>query len=243
MEEPDNDWRMQDIMFLKEDFHNPWTGETIPQGRQITLQSVTQLTKKKQLSIVLPNATALFINSSKRAWIDAKKIRKYSNIDESIKDEVRFNTTAESFDYVERVMESIVMAFTALESFVNENIPNDFEYHANRKSEIILEVLDKSKIERLISLDEKLGCVLPEALGVETPKGKKCWPGFKELKGIRNRIIHLKNADRRSSGPDIPTLWHSIFKINAPHIQAKTVIDYFVEKTGTQPRWHKEYKN
>ena len=243
MEEPDNDWRMQDVLFLGEDWKSPWTGQVASKGSQLTLHSITQLTKKKQLSVALPNATALCLSSSMRAWKEAQEIRKNSNIDSSIKEQVTFNSKAESFDYIERVMESIVMAFTALEAFVNENIPDDYEYHTHRKSEVILEVMDKKAIERWLSLDEKLSEVLPEAKSVDSPKGSKCWQGYKELKTTRDRIIHMKKEDRRSSGPDIPTLWHKLFKVNAPYIQAKEVIDYFVKKTGVPPRWHREYTN
>ncbi len=241
MEEPDNDWRMQDILFLREDWKSPWTGQVAPKGSQLTLQSVTQLNKKKTLSIVLPNATALCISSSRRAWKEAQEIRKRAKIDSSLKAQVTFSSKAESFDYLERVMESIVMAFTALEAFVNENIPDDFEYHTHKRSEIILEVMDKKAIERWLSLGEKISNVLPEAKSIESPKGSKCWQAYRDLKGTRDRIIHMKNEDRRSSGPEIPTLWHKLFKINAPHKQAKVVVDYFVKKTEAQPRWHKEY--
>ncbi len=125
---------------------------------------------------------------------------------------------------------------------MNENIPDDYEYQTHRKSEIILEVMNKKDIERWLSLDEKLSNVLPEAKSVDSPKGSKCWQGYKDLKTTRDRIIHMKKEDRRSSGPDIPTLWHKLFKVNSPYIQAKEVIDYFVKKAGVQPRWHSEYK-
>ncbi len=242
MEDVDNDWRMHDIFHLAEDFQSPGSVQVAPKGSQLTLQSVTQLNKRKHLSIALPNATALFLNSSERAWKEAQKIRKKSKIDTSIKKQVTFPSNLEAFDYLERVMESIVMAFTALEAFVNEHIPDDYEYHTNRKSKIIIEVMDKQAIERWLSLDEKLATVLPEAISVESPKGKKCWQGYKELKSTRDRIIHMKKEDRRSSGPDIPTLWHKLFKVSPSYKQAKDVIDYFIKETGIQPRWHVEYK-
>jgi len=242
LEEQDNDWRMQDFSYLNEDWTSPWTGQTAKKGSQVTRLSVTQLTKNKLLSIALPNATALLLNSSKRSWDVAKTIRVNSKIDSSLKKEVYFQSRSESFDYLERIMESIVMAFTALEVFVNENIPEDYEYHTNRKSEIILEVMDKKAIERWLSLDEKLSSVLPDAKSIESPKGKKCWQGYVELKRVRDRIIHMKKDDIRSSGPEIPTLWHKLFKVNAPYIEAKDVIDYFIKKTKIQPRWHSEYK-
>ena len=228
-------------MHLGEQWTSPWTGVTVPKGSQVTFKSVTQLTKKKQLSIDLPNATALCINVSIRSWKESREIREKSKIDSSIKSQVTFSSNLEAFDYVERVMESIVMAFTALEAFVNETIPDDFKYHTHKNSPIILEVMDKNAIERWLSLDEKLSNVLPEALGVPSPKGGKCWGGYSKLKKVRDRIIHMKKEDRRSSGPEIPTLWHELFKVEPPYIQAKDVIDFFVSKMKSQPRWHSYY--
>ena len=228
--------------YLSEDWKSPLTGYMVfPKGSQVTLYSIIQLNKKKHLSIALPNATAICINSSRRAWEESQKIRKCSKIDSSIKREITFNTTSDSFDYIEKVMESVVMGFTALEAFANENIPENYEHHAHKNSEIILEITDNKTIERWLSLDEKLSNVLPSALGVESPKGKKCWQGYHDLKTTRDRIIHMKKEDRRSSGPEIPTLWHKLFKINPPHLQAKDVIDYFVKATGVTPRWHSKY--
>lgn len=241
-EDPDNDWRMSDVAYVGEDWMSPWTGKEVLKGSQITFHSVAQLNKNKVVSIALPNATALCLSSSRRAWGEAKKIRKDSNIDSPIKKEVTFKSRSDSFDYLERVMESVVMGFTALEAFVNENIPDDFEYQVHKKSEIILEVMYKKDIERWLSLDEKLSKVMPLALNVDSPKGNKCWQGYRELKTTRDRIIHMKKEDRRSSGPDIPTLWHKLLKLSPPYIQAKDVIDYFVKETGTIPRWHSEYK-
>jgi hypothetical protein len=241
LEENGNDWRMQDVGFISEDTFVSSINQVVQKGSQITRRSMAKLNKNKFVSIVLPNATALCLSSSKRSWNDAQRIRKISNIDGSIKQEVEFATTADSFDYIERVMESIIMAFTALEAFVNENIPDDYEYHSNKKNTIILEIMDKQAIERWLSLDEKLSVVLPASRNVESPKGKKCWQGYRDLKTTRDRIIHMKKEDRRSSGPEIPTLWHKLLKTNAPHVQAKEMIKFFVKQTDEMPRWYSEY--
>jgi hypothetical protein len=241
LEENGNDWRMQDVGFISEDTFVSSINQVVQKGSQITRRSMAKLNKNKFVSIVLPNATALCLSSSKRSWNDAQRIRKISNIDGSIKQEVEFSTTADSFDYIERVMESIIMAFTALEAFVNENIPDDYEYHSNKKNTIILEIMDKQAIERWLSLDEKLSVVLPASRNVESPKGKKCWQGYRDLKTTRDRIIHMKKEDRRSSGPEIPTLWHKLLKTNAPHVQAKEMIKFFVKQTDEMPRWYSEY--
>lgn len=241
MKQPDNDWRMDDFVTLAKDWRSPWSGQLIPKGSQITKVSVAQLTKKKVVRITLPNATALFLSASRRSWESARSIREHSKIDRSIKSEVAFDTTSDSFDYLEQVMESIVMAFTALEAFVNELIPDDFVYHTHKRSEIVLERMKKSEIERFLSLDEKLSKVLPEALNVESPKGTKCWKGFVKLKRVRDRIIHMKKDDRRSSGPDTPTLWHELFRVEPPFRQAKDICDFFVRRLNVAPRWVDEY--
>lgn len=181
MKDSDNDWRMEDFLFLSEDTRLP-SGQIAKKGSQITKHSVAQLTSKKQVLIALPNATALFLNASRRSWEEAKSLRQHSNIDHSIKSEVTFTTRSESFDYLERVMESVIMAHTALEAFVNEKIPDDFLYHTHRRSPVILETMGKKEIERYLSLDEKLSDVLPECLGIASPKGTRCWEGFVKLK-------------------------------------------------------------
>jgi len=95
MEEPDNDWRMEDVFFVSEDTRLP-SGQIARKGSQVTRQSVARLNKKKVVCIALPNATALFLNASRRSWEEAQDIRKSSKIDRSIKPEVTFLTRAES---------------------------------------------------------------------------------------------------------------------------------------------------
>lgn len=241
MAEPKNDWRMQLVTHLAKEWTSPWTGKTAPVGSQVTQVSVIQLKKKKLLTIAVPSATALCLSSSRRAWLEARRIRTESRIDTSLKAQVSFESYGEAFDYIEGVMESAVMAFTAIEAFVNEVIPEDYKYHTHRRSDVILEVMDKAQIERWLSLDEKLSEVLPSILSIPSPKGKRSWNGFKKLKDIRDRIIHMKEADRRSSGPENPTLWHDLFKLEPPHMQAKEIIDYFATKMARAPRWHGEY--
>lgn len=241
MTEPKNDWRMQNFTHLAKDWISPWTGQFVPKGSQITISSIIKLTSKKHLTIAIPNATALCLNASMRSWLEATEIRRYSGIDKTLKTEVTFPNHALSYDYIERVMESVVMAFMALEAFANEAIPDDFKYHTNKKSTVILEVMGKNEIERYLSLDEKLSKVLPQALSIKSPKGSRCWNGFSNLNKIRDRIIHMKKSDRKSSGPEIPTLWAALFKIEPPYSNAKSVIDYYVKAVNLQYWWHNEF--
>ncbi|MBP3997848.1 hypothetical protein [Pseudomonas koreensis] len=237
----DTDWRLQSYTYLAEDWVSPWSGVLSPRGTRITVSSVIQLTKKKQLTIPLPNATALLLNSSTLAFVEARKIRERSGIDKTLHAEVSFPSDAEAFDYLESMIKSVILAFTALEAFVNETIPVDFFYARYQRSEIVMEAASKETIERHTPLDEKLTKVLPEILQCPSPKGGRSWQGYRQLKNSRDRIIHMKTDDRRSSGAEIDTVWKAIVVAPAPHLAAKAVIDHFIGYMQEKPNWHKSF--
>jgi hypothetical protein len=77
---------------------------------------------------------------------------------------------------------------------------------------------------------------------VSSPKGTKLWDDFKNLKKLRDRIIHLKNNDITSSGPDIDTVWGILIrsqKINFPK-QAHELIGHYISNQEGH-RWFKKY--
>lgn len=236
-----NDWRLQTFSYLAEDWVSPWTGGLSPKGTRITVSTIIPLAKKKYLTIPLPNASALLLNSSALAFVSAREIRGLSGIDKTLHKEVNFPTDKDAFDYIEKMIESIVLAFTAIEAFANEAIPADYFYARHGKSEIILEAANKKTIERFTSLDEKLTEVLPEFLCCPSPKGRRCWQGYKQLKNIRDRIIHMKTEDRRSSGPEIDTVWKAIILTPEPHLSAKKIIEYFINSMQEKPHWHHNF--
>jgi len=235
------DWRLQTTTHLAEDWTSPWTGVTSPKGTRITVVSVIQLTKKKTLTIPIPNATALMLNASARSFESARALRATSEFDMSLKKEVSFTSEVDALDYIERMIESIILAYTAIEAFANESIPTDFVYARHKSSAVVLEAASKETIERHIPTDEKLTAVLPEVLGCKSPKGTHCWQNYKQLKDARDRIIHMKTVDRKSSGPEIDTLWKAIVLTQAPHLSAKAVIDHFVKNMINKPQWHQRF--
>lgn len=232
------DWRLQTTTHLAEDWANPWTNNTVPKGTRVTVVSVIQLTKNKTLTIPIPNATAAMLNASARAFESASSLRASCQIDKTIKKEASFFSEADALDYIERMIEAIVLAYSGIEAFANESIPINYVYAKHKSSKILLEASNKESIERYISTDEKLTSVLPEILGCKTPKGTHCWQNYKQLKDVRNQIIHMKTSDRKSSGPEVKTIWKSIFLTPAPHLSAMAVIDYFVKNMTNKPQWH-----
>jgi hypothetical protein len=237
----EGDWRLQTTSHLAKDWDNPWTGITVPKGTRVTVVSVIQLTKKKQVTVPIPNATALMLNASARAFESARTLRELSLIDKSLKNELSFRSEADALDYIERMIEAIVLAYSAIEAFANEAIPNDFIYARHKTSDVVLEASNKTTIERYSSTDEKLTTILPEVLGCKSPKGSHCWQKYKQLKDSRDRIIHMKTQDRKSSGPDIDTVWKSIILTPVPHLSAKALIDHFVKSMTAGPQWHSRF--
>jgi hypothetical protein len=238
---PKNDWRLHTFSYLSEGVTLPWNGKYVPAGSRVTVSSIIQLTKKKTVTIPLPNATALMLNASARAYREAKRLRTASGIDRSLQSSVSFDSDECAFDYIERMMEAVILAFAGLEAYINESIPSDYEYVRHHHSEEILEVAGKEKIERHIPIGEKLTAVLPDIFKCESPKGSRCWHGYVQLKNIRDRIIHMKTEDRKSSGPELDTIWKALFLMPAPHIVAKEMIDHFVKAASEKPLWHQNY--
>lgn len=235
------DWRLQTTTHLAEDWVSPWTGVKSPKGTRITVVSVVQLTKKKLLTVPIPNATATMLNAAAIAYDNARRLRAGSDIDKTLKKEFSFHSEKDALDYIERMIEAIVLAFSAIEAFANESIPADFVYARHKRSEILLEAANKETIERHSSIDEKLTSVLPEVFGCASPKGMRCWQDYKQLKDARDRIIHMKTEDRKSSGPDVDTVWKAIILTPAPHLAAKEIIDHFVKAMKSQPQWHSRF--
>lgn len=235
------DWRLQTITKLAEDWTSPWSGETSPKGTQITVVTVTKTKTGKTLTLPLPNASALMMSASQRAFQHASMLRRKSKIDESKMSDVTFRNYPEAFEYLESLMESVLTAHAGLEAFANDQIPEDYEYVSHRRSEVILEVSDKEKIQRHVSLCEKLSVVLPEIIGVKSPKGNsKCWEDYRRLKKLRDRITHMKSEDRKSAQPDVDTVWHALVDSEPPFKQALAVIGYFAPHLKAAPRWLQE---
>jgi hypothetical protein len=110
------------------------------------------------------------------------------------------------FDFFQELAAEVIFSFSAIEAFANENIPDDFVYPTQDRSKNAISLV-KPDIERHVMLDEKLKRVLPQARGIPSPAGTKPWQEFKELKKVRDRLIHLKSLDRKSSGPEHQTIW------------------------------------
>ena len=181
----------------------------------------------------------MFLSLSARSFGEAKRIIEGDGLPKSIKKELHFQSDERALDYIENVCAAVVFAYSALEAFANESIPETYEYKAQRQDKRCLEIYSKEQVERNVSLDTKLSVILPEILSVKSPKGSsRVWDDFKQLGDLRDRIIHMKSGDRKSSGPDEKTIWSAIFaSVSPPHQVAKEVLHFFLKSKEALPRW------
>lgn len=68
------DWRLQTTATLAQDWTSPWTGQTVKAGVALTVVTVMDLPNNVQLTVNLPNATALFFNIAHRSYSQARGI-------------------------------------------------------------------------------------------------------------------------------------------------------------------------
>lgn len=194
---------------------------------------------KRVVNFGLPSGPGLFLHLAHKAFLSVRDVDPQT-LFHAHPQGCWPDSQGPLFDYLENCMAHVVFAFTALEAFANEALPDSVTYDVERGG--VAKVLAKSEIERQLNLDEKLGKVLPEALGIPSPKGKKVWEKYRGLKKIRDRLVHLKSVDRRASGPDDETIWGTLLKAHGQAWcdHAHAVIGYF-EPAIRDRRWYRLY--
>ncbi|SDC80400.1 hypothetical protein SAMN05428966_102372 [Massilia sp. PDC64] len=230
------DWRIDTLAAVGQAWQNPWTGELVPVGTLLKKVTVAKLNKKQTLTVTIPNASALLLNIARRAYIAAVEVRRQHVYSKTREPELHLQEQL-AFAYLESMFEAVICAHTAVEAYVNELLPEGVTYtRLNRNGEA--EILSKEQIERRASLIEKVSKFLPEALGKRSPKGiHRAYSDLQALTKLRDRLIHMKSADRKSSGPDVDTVWHRLLTCDSPIDQAMSVIKYFAPVGDAAPRW------
>ena len=237
------DWRLQAITTLTRDFSSS-SGIVHKAGTPI-MAIATVKYGTGTLAFGLPNMTALFLDLANTLWMESQHSLDEEHFSASFSEHIPGGTVQpkdlmDLFEFLERRMGSIVFAFSALEAFANEHIPVDYLYKIERSDKRCIEVYNKEQIENRLSLDVKLGDILPGIMKVKPPKGGSMWSGYKRLKTLRDRIIHCKSKDRSSSGAEDNTIWGDLLKRNSRNvaIQARDIVGYYLTNEDGKPRWY-----
>lgn len=201
--------------------------------------------KKKNIKIeyFTPNNIALSLSISAKASNEAQDIyKKYIDPYKAINSLQNKNRTEYLIkkskiicDYLEKIQISIVFSYTALETFCNLSIPENYNYKF-KDNKGIIHSYDKDTIERWLSLQEKISNILTNIYNTNKIKTEKFWNYFIRLEECRNNIIHQKSIERTEF---FKTYFRPyIFKICKSSID---VIKFFYkkqsEKNNTNPLW------
>ncbi|WP_437625988.1 hypothetical protein [Sorangium sp. So ce1151] len=215
---------------------DPRVLQIFPAGTGYGLRGAIINDDKRKICFGTPSGAALYISLSQRAWLSSESILEAELFE--------FNTEARSwgptrhetlYNMFEERMANIIFAYTAVEAFANESIPNEYEHKATRSDGRCTEVYSREQIERNLSLDLKLGSILPQVFNVQTPKGTKLWESYLELKQLRDRLVHLKHYDAtgRPGLPEPDTVWAQLYE-NRHYDYSKSahqIISYFAHAT------------
>ncbi|MDN3673022.1 hypothetical protein QWY99_08155 [Flavobacterium branchiarum] len=146
----------------------------------------------KQCMIPVPDFSLVNYSFAYNLNIKRKELRK--NLVKNLADisnasEINFSF---AYDYHGTASSCIISLFTSIECFINDIIPEEFEYKI--KSNIKTEIYNKSQIQYSISFNDKLTKVLPQALGLNFfEKSNPTNVHIHNLRELRNEIIHTKS--------------------------------------------------
>lgn len=124
------------------------------------------------------------------------------------------------YDYFELIIESIIFAYTSIESFANICIPENYSYFTDSNG--VKTIYSKEAIERKFTLKDKLKKIISEILQTPEVSKEKWWSNFIKLEEIRNEIIHTKQSISESRYSQF--LSKNIFDIIETH---KEIIHYY----------------
>lgn len=242
------DWRLQAITTLTKDWVSPWTKTLHPIGTPVSAVTFIKF-NKGELTFSLPNMTAMFLDFSWKIWkdtesflVDEKNFAKTKSKDFKADTIYPTNETL-FFDAVEKRMGAVIFAYNALESFCNEQIPDAYVFEIPRKDGRCTERYNKDQIEKFLSLEIKLGELLPKLFNNNLPKEGLIWNDFKNLQDLRDRIVHIKTKDRKSSSAGEKTIWGDILspKTKNPAEVAFVTISHFLKDQKANIRWYGKF--
>jgi len=244
------DWRMHAATTISKDA-DPNSGYQYKKGDAVKTYIEVKYSKGT-VGFGVPNPIAMYLNLSHTLINKAESLFHILPLKQKVKQRQILSDDTIVFDFYESLFGSIVMAYTSIEAFANEYIPEDYNYERKIKDKI--QILNKSDIERRVNLDEKLLNILPDIFEINFTKQSPKWEKYKILQNNRDRIIHFKSKDIYPDRTQIlqgaqmkllDNIWNSLLNesIFDAHKIAIDIISHFMNNRDTkkQPRWFKKY--
>jgi hypothetical protein len=162
----------------------------------MVLQDINEIQiKGKKLEYFSPNNIGVLLSINSKYTAKAEITFNNEIINMISTEKVSLDTSSTIVcNYLEQIQTALVFGYTALETFANLSIPDNYEYKKINKSKGIHEIYVKEAIERWLSLKEKIQYILPNIYKADKVDTKKWWGRFSNLEKLRNNIIHQKSV-------------------------------------------------
>jgi hypothetical protein len=143
------------------------------------------------------------------------------------------------YDYFEYCMIATTFSYQALEAFTNHSISKElggacYKIEKVRCGRNETFFLTSEELERQYSTDEKLGTILPTILKMKSPKQTKAWQHYKDLKKLRDKIMHFKPSELQLTNFTKKTFFFLLLDYDLKNIvvDALQILEYFSPKIG-----------
>lgn len=229
-----SNYKVQDIRFNKPVIHRNFKDGKLT-GSMIIKDIDEVKINKEKISYFTPNNIAILLSINTKSKNKANELfTNYFKDDKIIFEDAIPARSSKLIDYIEEIQTSIVFGYTALETFTNLSIPDDYTYE-NKNHKGIVENYNKEAIERWLDMKKKLN-ILKEIYKTNKLENQKWWSYFILLEQYRNSIIHQKTIN--STGFYKEYFKNNIFEIcNVSENIIKFFYDAHEENNQTNPIW------
>ena len=229
-----SNYKVQDIRFNKPVIHRNFKDGKLTGS--IIIKDIDEVKiNKEKISYFTPNNIAILLSINTKSKNKANELfTNYFKDDKIIFEDAIPARSSKLIDYIEEIQTSIVFGYTALETFTNLSIPDDYIYE-NKNYKGIVENYNKEAIERWLDMKKKLN-ILKEIYKTNKLENQKWWSYFILLEQYRNSIIHQKTIN--STGFYKEYFKNNIFEIcNVSENIIKFFYDAHEENNQTNPIW------
>lgn len=233
IDKPEN-YKIDDVRLNKPVIHKYFEKNQLTSSMIVKEVDAVKI-NKKEITYFTPNNVAILLSISNKSCKEAKSLyHNYFKHDNKIFDDDVPERSIKLVDYIELIQSSIVFSYTALETFINLSIPDDYVFE-NQNNKGIVEHYNKEAIERWLDLKKKLN-ILKDVYQTKKLENQKWWTYFKLLEQYRNSIIHQKSI--KSTG-----FYKEYFKDNIFNVCTitETILKFFYDahesNNKTNPIW------
>lgn len=193
------DWRIQAATTTVTEIPAAFPGgPSHPAGSTGVLVSQVTPAEGVPIAFPAPSAAALALGVAARAARTAAGLRNDLRFDTAVApggavQSLESTSTSRLFDYFDHCFVAVVFSIQALEAYCNYKIAHAAkgDLTVQRRGQQVS--LSPLEVERELSIDEKLGEVLPGLLDVPTPKGRAEWEAYIHLRRLRDATVHIKS--------------------------------------------------